>query len=65
MSRKSSTDDYRFKSSMFCKNGDLWIRGSNILPRDTSPPVSTLHHNYDTVPKGRGNKSLLSAICNV
>gem|GEM_PF-658128 len=25
MSRKSSTNDYRFKSCMFCKNGDLWI----------------------------------------
>ena len=27
MSRKSSTDDYRFKSCMFCKNGDLWTSG--------------------------------------
>ena len=31
MSRKSSTDDYRFKLCMFSKNGDLWISGSTPL----------------------------------
>jgi hypothetical protein len=30
MSRKSSTDDYRFKSCMLCKNGDLWISGRSL-----------------------------------
>jgi hypothetical protein len=34
MSRKSSTNDYRFKSSMFCKNSDLWISGRSFWESD-------------------------------
>jgi|GEM_PF-1101320 hypothetical protein len=30
MSRKSSTDDYRFKSCMFYQNVRLWISGSYL-----------------------------------
>jgi hypothetical protein len=33
MSRKSSTDDYRFKSCMFYQNVRLWISGSYLQKR--------------------------------
>ena len=34
MSRKGSTDDYGFKSGMFCKNGPSWILGSYLRKRE-------------------------------
>ncbi len=39
MSRKSSNDDYRFKSCMFYQNVQLWTSGTSL--HLSSGPVNT------------------------